>query len=114
VSLSGHLPHLIARHARTIDPVRVARHFSSDGRSKRWLEGTHPPRGVQGRDYQSSNRRESEKHDEDVEHANKGRQKADTQGVQRGTQVAMEYEAIAEKFSQRGERQRSEDQYDPP
>ncbi len=38
VSLSGHLPDWIARHARTIDPARMARHLSSHGRSNRWLD----------------------------------------------------------------------------
>jgi hypothetical protein len=38
MSLSGRGGLRIARHARTIDPARVARHRSSHGRSKRWLE----------------------------------------------------------------------------
>ena len=35
VSLSGRLSDRIARHARTIDPARIARQFRSHGRSKR-------------------------------------------------------------------------------
>ncbi len=38
MSLSGHPQNEIARHARTIVPARMARHLSSHGRSKRWLE----------------------------------------------------------------------------
>jgi len=38
VSLSGRSRLVTARHARNIVPARVARHFSSHGRSKRWLE----------------------------------------------------------------------------
>jgi hypothetical protein len=43
VSLSGRPLPEIARHARTIDPARVARHSSSHGRSKRWLAGISAP-----------------------------------------------------------------------
>ena len=39
MSLSGRPPIWIARHARTINPARMTRYFSSHGRSKRWLGG---------------------------------------------------------------------------
>ncbi len=46
VSLSGHQPHLIARHARNIALARMARYFSCHGRSKRWLGPIIGPRDV--------------------------------------------------------------------
>jgi hypothetical protein len=38
VKSSGQPLDEIARHARTIDPARLARYFSSHGRSKCWLD----------------------------------------------------------------------------
>jgi len=46
MSLSGHPPHSITRCARTLIPARTARHFSSHGRSKRWLDEPLPYFGV--------------------------------------------------------------------